>query len=104
MTLNWYLIFAPKTVLEYMVLHELCHLRRRKHDQKFWGLVGTVCLNGRQGRSASLAPFRNCERSIGSLMRHMLAVILNYRSVERVVWDVPLQIVNIMPHGCFWER
>jgi predicted metal-dependent hydrolase len=40
--LNWHLIFAPKTVLEYAVVHELCHLRHRTHDREFWGLVGTI--------------------------------------------------------------
>ncbi|MBO1906556.1 M48 family metallopeptidase [Microvirga sp. 3-52] len=40
--LNWQLIFAPKTVLEYAVVHELCHLRHRTHDQAFWNLVGSI--------------------------------------------------------------
>lgn len=40
--LNWQLVFAPKTVLEYAVVHELCHLRHRTHDEGFWRLVGTI--------------------------------------------------------------
>ncbi len=40
--LNWQLVFAPRTVLEYAVVHELCHLRYRAHDRAFWGLVGTI--------------------------------------------------------------
>jgi predicted metal-dependent hydrolase len=40
--LNWHLIFAPKTVLEYAVVHELCHLRHRNHDDPFWTLIGTI--------------------------------------------------------------
>jgi len=40
--LNWHLIFAPKSVLEYAVVHELCHLRHRHHDQSFWSLVGSI--------------------------------------------------------------
>lgn len=40
--LNWHLIFAPTTVLEYAVVHELCHLRHRNHDREFWGLVGSI--------------------------------------------------------------
>lgn len=40
--LNWHLIFAPKTVLEYAVVHEICHLRHRSHDPAFWGLVGSI--------------------------------------------------------------
>ncbi|BBL74789.1 M48 family metallopeptidase [Methylomagnum ishizawai] len=37
--LNWLLAFAPPTVLEYVVVHELCHLRRRDHSAAFWDLV-----------------------------------------------------------------
>ncbi|MGO4527268.1 M48 family metallopeptidase [Microvirga sp. 2MCAF35] len=40
--LNWHLIFAPKTVLEYAVVHELCHLRHRNHDRDFWSLVAAI--------------------------------------------------------------
>ena len=40
--LNWQLVFAPKTVLEYAVVHELCHLRHRNHDPEFWSLVATI--------------------------------------------------------------
>ncbi|ANC92501.1 M48 family peptidase [Azospirillum humicireducens] len=40
--LNWQLVFAPRTVLEYAVVHELCHLRHRTHDRAFWALVGTI--------------------------------------------------------------
>lgn len=40
--LNWHLVFAPKTVLEYAVVHELCHLRHRNHGPEFWGLIGSI--------------------------------------------------------------
>lgn len=38
--LNWLLAFAPPTVLEYVVVHELCHIRYRDHSARFWELVG----------------------------------------------------------------
>lgn len=40
--LNWHLIFAPRPVLEYAVVHELCHLRHRNHAPEFWSLVGSM--------------------------------------------------------------
>lgn len=38
--LNWLLALAPPTVLEYVVVHELCHIRHRDHSIHFWDLVG----------------------------------------------------------------
>lgn len=35
-------VFLPRPVFEYVVLHELCHLKERNHGEKFWGLVGSV--------------------------------------------------------------
>lgn len=40
--LNWHLIFAPKPVLEYAVVHEMCHLKHRNHEQEFWDFVGHI--------------------------------------------------------------
>ena len=37
---NWLLIMAPPEVLEYVVVHELCHLKERNHSARFWALVG----------------------------------------------------------------
>lgn len=34
--INWHLIFAPRKVLEYVVVHELAHLRVRSHGPEFW--------------------------------------------------------------------
>jgi predicted metal-dependent hydrolase len=40
--LNWRLILAPPAVLEYVVVHELCHLRHRHHQPPFWRLVAGI--------------------------------------------------------------
>jgi predicted metal-dependent hydrolase len=40
--LNWRLIGAPPRVLEYIVVHELCHLRQRNHGPRFWRLVESL--------------------------------------------------------------
>lgn len=36
------LIRLPKPVLEYVVVHELCHLSHRDHSPKFWALVKKI--------------------------------------------------------------
>ena len=40
--LNWRLILAPPAVFEYVVVHELCHLREAHHQASFWRLVAQV--------------------------------------------------------------
>ncbi|MGZ4958754.1 MAG: M48 family metallopeptidase [Methylomonas sp.] len=37
--LNWLLMLAPLPALEYVVVHELCHIRHKNHSRDFWGLV-----------------------------------------------------------------
>ncbi|MDB5541786.1 MAG: hypothetical protein JWQ89_3513 [Devosia sp.] len=34
--INWHLVFAPKRVLQYVVAHELAHLKHRGHGARFW--------------------------------------------------------------------
>ena len=40
--LNWRLIFMPKTILEYAVVHELAHLQHRHHSAAFWSLLKSL--------------------------------------------------------------
>lgn len=37
---NWKLIMAPEQALEYVVIHELCHLLYFNHSEAFWNEVG----------------------------------------------------------------
>ena len=36
---NWKLIMAPPQALDYVVIHELCHLVEFNHSPRFWALV-----------------------------------------------------------------
>ena len=38
-SLSWRLMLAPFRVLDYVVVHELCHLRHLDHGSKFWAAV-----------------------------------------------------------------
>ena len=39
---NWKLILAPPEVLDYVVIHELCHLKEMNHSKAFWDEVEKV--------------------------------------------------------------
>lgn len=39
---NWRIILAPRRLIEYVVAHELCHVRHRNHSRDFWRLLGRV--------------------------------------------------------------
>lgn len=43
LTFSWRLVLAPPSVLDYVVVHELCHLRHHNHGRRFWELVESVC-------------------------------------------------------------
>ncbi len=43
LSFNWKLIMAPEAVVEYVVIHELLHLKEMNHSEKFWELVARYC-------------------------------------------------------------
>lgn len=62
--INWHLIFAPRKVLEYVVVHELAHLKHRSHGAEFWAYL------------AALMP--GCESSRSWLDRHQSALSASF--------------------------
>ncbi len=36
---NWKLIMYPQWVIDYVVLHEVCHLRYMNHSKEYWAMV-----------------------------------------------------------------
>jgi predicted metal-dependent hydrolase len=45
LSFNWRLLMAPPEVLDYVVIHELAHLKEMNHSAKFWALVEAQCPN-----------------------------------------------------------
>lgn len=35
----WRLVFCPSEIMDYVMLHELCHIRHKNHSAAFWALV-----------------------------------------------------------------
>jgi predicted metal-dependent hydrolase len=48
---NWRLAFVPKEILEYVVIHEICHIAHMNHGKAFWDLVKKFCPHYKKARS-----------------------------------------------------
>ena len=42
LSFTWRLVMAPPDVIDYVVVHELCHLRELNHSRVFWAYVEAV--------------------------------------------------------------
>lgn len=40
--LNWRLLQAPPSIINYVVCHELAHLKEMNHSAKFWAVVASI--------------------------------------------------------------
>ncbi len=47
-SLNWRLVQTPPSVRDYLVLHELAHLKEMNHSCRFWDEVARLCPNYRE--------------------------------------------------------
>jgi len=59
--LNWRLVQMPDDVRDYVMLHELMHLKRMDHSRMFWKLVEKVCPAYRAARDYLRAQGQNAE-------------------------------------------
>jgi predicted metal-dependent hydrolase len=50
LSFNWKLIMAPEPVIDYVVVHELAHLKEMNHSKRFWELVAQHCDKWREYR------------------------------------------------------
>ncbi len=47
---NWKLIMVPEPVIDYVIIHELTHLKEMNHSKNFWNLVAEHCPQWRKHR------------------------------------------------------
>jgi len=50
LSFNWKLMMAPVPVIDYVIIHELLHLKEMNHTKKFWQLVAEHCPGWREHR------------------------------------------------------
>jgi predicted metal-dependent hydrolase len=48
--LNWRLVQMPPEIRDYVMIHELMHLKRMDHSSRFWRLVAHACPNYQDAR------------------------------------------------------
>jgi predicted metal-dependent hydrolase len=49
--LNWRLVQMPAPVRDYVLIHELMHLKRMDHSPRFWKLVAAACPEYKKARA-----------------------------------------------------
>jgi hypothetical protein len=42
---NYKIIFLPENAFDYIIVHELCHLKELNHSKRFWDLVAKATPN-----------------------------------------------------------
>ena len=55
-SLNWRLMMVPGALADYVVVHELCHLRHMDHSPRFWAMV-----------SGAIPDYQHCRRGLDAL-------------------------------------
>jgi len=48
LSFNWKLLMVPPPVIDYVVIHELAHLKEMNHSKRFWQLVAKHCPHWRK--------------------------------------------------------
>ncbi|HRX22239.1 MAG TPA: SprT family zinc-dependent metalloprotease [Syntrophomonadaceae bacterium] len=51
LSFNWRIVMAPAKIMDYVIVHELCHLIRPDHSREFWSLVGSIIPDYKERRT-----------------------------------------------------
>jgi predicted metal-dependent hydrolase len=50
LSFSWRIIMAPWSVIDYVVIHELVHIKEKNHSKRFWNYLETVFPDNRKHR------------------------------------------------------
>ena len=51
LSFNYRLMYAPLKVLDYVVVHELCHITHMNHSKEFWNMVASILPDYKESRN-----------------------------------------------------
>lgn len=51
LSFNYRLMYAPPAVLDYVVVHELCHITHMNHSKEFWNMVAVILPDYKERRN-----------------------------------------------------
>ncbi len=51
LSFNWHLMRLPRPVIDYVIIHELAHLKEMNHSPRFWAVVARNCPQWRTHRA-----------------------------------------------------
>ena len=51
LSFNYRLMYAPLKVLDYVVVHELCHITHMNHSKDFWNMVASILPDYKESRN-----------------------------------------------------
>ena len=64
---SYKLMFLPECLMDYVIVHELCHLKEMNHGLKFWQLVGAAMPDYKERR----AELRRIEKTVGNAAHNL---------------------------------
>lgn len=64
-SLNALLLLLPRRIADYVLIHELCHLRHMNHSEAFWREVGKYCPDFAERRAA----LKKSEKNLTGFLR-----------------------------------
>ena len=51
LSFNYRLMYAPRKVLDYVVVHELCHITHMNQSKEFWDMVASILPDYKESRN-----------------------------------------------------
>lgn len=60
---NYKILFLPEKIADYIIVHEICHLKEFNHSEKFWHLVA-LSIQDYLARRKELRHRKNCDFNV----------------------------------------